>query len=120
MSQDKPLGRNPSITPSPSLRRNLERHHGGLGTTGRINQIWDRYTYLVRTEALRLTDGERQVLLNVMTGSLIDVNFLTGLELEVRDSDDYEQGVDAARTLLFKIEQAGFGARLATVEMLGF
>lgn len=120
MQQNKPLARNPSFTPSPSLRRDLEQRHGTLGTTGRINQIWDRYSHLVRAEALRLDDAERQVLLNVLSGSLIDVNFLTGLELEVRDSDDYIEGVSAARTLLEKVNSANYGQRLATIESLGF
>lgn len=120
MQQDKPLARNPSFTPSPSLRRDLEQHHRALGTTGRLNQIWDRYSHLVRSEALRLDDAERQVLLNVLSGSLVDVNFLTGLELEVRDSDDYVEGVAAARTLLEKISAATYGQRLATIEAVGF
>ncbi|MGL5298810.1 MAG: hypothetical protein ACRC9W_09895 [Plesiomonas sp.] len=63
-----------------------------MGTTGRLNQIWDRYSYLVRAEALRLDDTERQVLLSVLSGSLVDVSFLTGLALELRNSDDYIEG----------------------------
>lgn len=120
MQQDKPLARNPSFTPSPSLRRDLEQHHRSLGTTGRLNQIWDRYSHLVRAEALRLDDAERQVLLNVLSGSLVDASFLTGLELEVRDSDDYIEGVAAASTLLKKLESATYGQRLATIEAVGF
>lgn len=120
MQNDKPLARNPSFTPSPSLRRNLEQHHGALGTTGRINQIWDRYSHLICSETLAINDAERQVLLNVLSGSLIDVNFLTGLELEVRDSDDYIEGIPAAKTLLTKVEAASYAQRLATVEALGF
>lgn len=120
MTDQKLLPRNPSITPSPSLRRDLELHHGGVGTTGRINQIWDRYSHLVRAEALRLDDAERQVLLNVLSGSLVDVNFLTGLELEVRDSDDYIGGVAAASTLLEKVRSATYGQRLATIEAMGY
>jgi hypothetical protein len=116
----QPLPRNPSFTPSPSLRRDLELHHGALGTTGRINQIWDRYSHLVRAEALRLDDDERQVLLNMISGSLIDVNFLTGLELEVCDSNDYLEGSPAARTLLEKVSAATYGQRLATIEAVGF
>ena len=117
---DQTLPSNPSITPSPSLRRDLELHRRLLGTTGRINQIWDRYSYLVRAEALRLDDDERQVLLNLLSGSLVDVNFLTGLEQEVRDCDDYIDGNPSARTLLEKVRAASYGQRLATIEEVGF
>lgn len=120
MNEPSKLPRNPSFTPSPRLRRDLERHHGKGGTTTRINQIWDRYSHLINADALELDEAERQVLLNVLCGSLIDITFILCLEQEVRDCDDYLEGVPAAKTLLEKVIAASYGQRLATIEALGF
>ncbi|WP_047708412.1 hypothetical protein [Plesiomonas sp. ZOR0011] len=120
MENNKSLARNPSFTPSPTLRKDLELHFGKLGTTARINQIWDRYSHMIRAEAIRLSDAERQVMQNVLSGSFVDVGFITGLELEVQDCDDYLAGQEAARTLLGKLEAASYAQRLAMIEVLGF
>ena len=64
------LSRNPSFTPSPSLRINLESRTEG--TTERINQIWERYRHLQIQTGIHLELAEKQVLLNILSGSLIE------------------------------------------------
>ena len=112
------LSRNPSFTPSPSLRNNLE--YRKEGTTERINQIWDRYKYLQMQAGIHLELAEKQVLLNVLTGSLIEPSFIECLAHEVIDSDDYIDGSDAAKTLYEKTKNASYAELLATVDRLGF
>lgn len=75
------LPRNPSFTPSPKLRENLESRREG--TTTRLNQIWDRYEYLQLQSGIHLEPAEKQVLLNVCSGSFIDPMFIEHLAHEV-------------------------------------
>lgn len=112
------ISRNPSFTPSRSLRADLNRENSP-GVTARINQIYDRYEHLIKSEALRLTKDERFVLLSVLQGAVVDLPLITGLDLEIQDSEEYEQDVPGARSLLEKIQAAGYAQRLATVESIG-
>lgn len=112
------LSRNPSFTPSPKLRVNLESRREG--TTGRLNQIWDRYEYLQIESGIHLEPGEKQVLMNILSGSFVEPSFIACLAHEVIDSDDYIAGTDAAKTLYEKTKNASYAELLATVERLGF
>ena len=112
------LSRNPSFTPSPKLRTNLESR--SEGTTERLNQIWDRYEYLQMQSGIHLEPAEKQVLLNVLSGSYIEPSFIEHLAHEVIDSDDYLAGTDAAKTLYEKAKNASYAELLATIERLGF
>ncbi|MDU6133467.1 MAG: hypothetical protein E6639_27975 [Klebsiella pneumoniae] len=100
----KEISRNPSFTPSPKLRAHLNSHREGV--TERLNNIFDRYAHLVRACALPLDKDETQVLLNVLNGSVVE------------DSDDYLEGIPAAKSLYEKCQSATYPQLLATVERL--
>ncbi len=100
----KEISRNPSFTPSPKLRAHLNSHREGV--TERLNNIFDRYAHLVRACALPLDDEETQVLLNVLNGSVVEPAFIEYLAQEIRDSDDYLEGIPAAKSLYEKCQSA--------------
>ncbi|PAJ71759.1 hypothetical protein CJF42_25020 [Pseudoalteromonas sp. NBT06-2] len=114
----KEISRNPSFTPSPSFRKNINDNK--LGTTERLNQIWDRYEYLLQSNALHLEPEEKQVLTNILSGSFIEPSFIEHLAQEVIDSDDYIAGNEAAKSLYEKMKNVSYAEILATVERLGF
>jgi len=108
------------ISPSPPLRQSIEQHRDrGIPPTGRINQIWDRYSQIIGQEQILLSEDEKAVLLNLIQGSYIDNYFIDGLELEISDSDEYLSGSEAATRLLSKITGTTFTQRVATIELLG-
>ncbi len=84
--------------------------------TERNNNIFDRYAHLVRACALPLDDDETQVLLNVLSGSVVEPAFIEYLAQEIRDSDDYLEGIPAAKSLYEKCQSATYPQLLATVE----
>ena len=112
----KEISRNPSFTPSPKLRAHLNSHREGV--TERLNNIFDRYAHLVRACAIPLDDGETQVLLNVLSGSVVEPAFIEYLAQEIRDSDYYLEGIPAAESLYEKCLSATYPQLLATVERL--
>jgi hypothetical protein len=112
------ISRNPSFTPSPKLRAHLNEHREGV--TERLNNLFDRYDHLVRSCAIPLEPAEKQVLLNVMSGSFVDPSFIECLAQEVLDSDDYSEGTPAAISLYGKCKIASYPVLLATIERLGF
>ncbi|EAT2607833.1 hypothetical protein EJN23_17610 [Salmonella enterica] len=114
----KEISRNPSFTPSPKLRAHLNGHREGV--TKRLNTLFDRFDHLVLTQSLLLEPDEKQVLLNILSGSFVEPSFIEHLAQEVADSDDYLSGSGAARTLYDKCAGASYPALLATVERLGF
>ena len=67
-----------------------------------------------------LEPDEKQVLLNVLSGSLVEPSLIEYLAQEVIDYDDYLAGVEAAQTLYDKCASASYPVLLATVERLGF
>lgn len=112
------ISRTPSFSPSPKLRAHLNDHREGV--TARLNNIFDRYDHLCRSRSLQLNADERQVLLNVLSGSVVEPSFIEYLAQEVIDSSEYLSGVPAAISLYEKCRSADYPALLATVERLGF
>ncbi|MDU7324864.1 MAG: hypothetical protein E7L32_26245 [Klebsiella michiganensis] len=74
--------------------------------------------YVIRACALPLDDDETQVLLNVLNGSVVEPAFIEYLAQEIRDSDDYLEGIPAAKSLYEKCQSATYPQLLATVERL--
>ncbi|MFN4499940.1 hypothetical protein ACK3XA_23175 [Klebsiella grimontii] len=70
------------------------------------------------TSALPLDKDETQVLLNVLNGSVVEPAFIEYLAQEIRDSDDYLEGIPAAKSLYEKCQSATYPQLLATVERL--
>lgn len=120
MSEDKKLPRNPSFTPCPGLRADLEDRRDAIGVTGRLNQMWDRYAALIKQEALVLTEDEDIVLKQALMGSFVEPLMIRYLEVEIQDCDDYLTGSVAAKSLAEKLEAASYAQKLATVEKAGF
>lgn len=112
------ISRNPSFTPSPKLRDHLNEHREGV--TERLNNLFDRYDHLVRSCAIPLEPAEKQVLLNVLSGSFVEPSFIECLAQEVLDSDDYAEGNSSAKSLYEKCKSATYPQLLAIVERLGF
>lgn len=114
----KELSRNPSFTPSPKFRAHLTGHREG--TTERLNNLYDRYDHLTRSCAIPLEPEEKQVLLSVLSGSVVEPAFIEYLAQEVLDSDAYAEGEPAAVSLYEKCRNAAYPQLLSTVERLGF
>jgi len=112
-----PMG-NPTISPSPSLRDDLERNLKGLGATGRINQIWDHYSHLIETNAISLTGEEKQVLGLVVADKPISVAFVESLVSKIAALPEHSERNSAASTLRQKMEAVSYVQRLATIEAL--
>ncbi|NIC05247.1 hypothetical protein [Billgrantia bachuensis] len=113
----KELPRNPSFTPSPGLRADLNARRDTVGVTGRLNQIWDRYALLC-AQPPKLTDEERQLLGNTLSGSYIEPLLIKHLDAELEDSDTGEPS--ALRDLAARVREMSLAERVAMIESLGF
>ncbi len=61
---------------------------------------------------------KHRLLLNVLSGSVVEPAFIEYLAQEIRDSDDYLEGIPAAKSLYEKCQSATYPQLLATVERL--
>lgn len=112
----KQISRNPSFTPSPQLRNDLNSNSNGV--TYRLNQIWDRYEYIIRTQSLELSVDELQLLKSILNGTFIDPVLIDNLYSEITDSDEYLAGDETAKSLADKVKSANYMQLLATIERL--
>lgn len=85
--------------------------------SGRLNRAAERYLEIVKRHDLKLTDEERTILGNCLSGSWADPLLIRHLAIEVADS---EYDSKAAKALIKKLESATFADLVATVERLGF
>lgn len=113
----KELARNPSFTPSPALRAELNAKRDTIGVTGRLNQIWDRYALLC-AQAPKLTDEECYLLGNTLSGSYIEPLLIKHLDDEIEDSDAGD--ASALRDLAARVREMSLAERVALIESLGF
>jgi hypothetical protein len=90
----------------------------GGSLSGRLNAVAERYQEIVKRHGVELTDDERQVLGDCLSGTWADPLLIRHLADEVDDSD--HAGTDAAVSLAAKIRAASFADLVATVEKLGF
>lgn len=114
---EKPLARNPSFTPSPKLRADLEARRGTEGVTGRLNQIFDRYQ-LITAKVPALTEQETVLLGNTLSGSYIEPLLIKHLDDELLDSDAGTP--DECQALADRIRNMTLAERVALIESLGF
>jgi hypothetical protein len=112
----KQISRNPSFTPSPPLRNDLNNNQNGV--TARLNQIWDRYEYIIKTQSIKLSAGESFLLKSILSGSFIDPVLIDNLYSEITDSDEYLRDDATAKSLANKIKNASYSQLLATIERL--
>lgn len=112
----KQISRNPSFTPSPQLRNDLNGNSNGV--TYRLNQIWDRYEYIIKTQSLDLSVDEFQLLKSILNGTFIDPVLIDNLYSEIIDSDEYLAGNEIAKSLAEKFKSASYEQSLATIERI--
>lgn len=112
----KQISRNPSFTPSPQLRNDLNSNPNGV--TYRLNQIWDRYEYIIRTQSLELSIDEIHLLNSILNGTFIDPVLIDNLYSEIIDSDEYLAGNEIAKSLADKFKSASYEQSLATIERI--
>lgn len=82
--------------------------------SGRINRVAERYLAILRRHGVDLTDDERNILGNVLSGSWADPLLIRHLAYEVEDSEHN------APDLVAKLRSASFADLVATVEKLGY
>ncbi|QHJ80172.1 MAG: hypothetical protein [Bacteriophage sp.] len=112
----KQIPRNPSFTPSPQLRNDLNNNPNGV--TYRLNQIWDRYEYIIKTQSLDLSVDEIQLLKSILSGAFIDPVLIDNLYSEIIDSDEYLADDKTAKSLADKFKSASYVQSLATIERI--
>lgn len=112
----KQISRNPSFTPSPQLRDDLNNNKNGV--TARLNQIWDRYEYLIKTESIQLSADELFLLKSILSGTYIDPVLIANLSAEITDSEEYLENDETAKSLAEKFKNASYSQSLATIERL--
>lgn len=93
------------------LTKNLKR---GDSVSGRINRTAERYLAICRRNGLELTDEERAILADVLSGTWADPLLIRHLADEVDDSDH------DAQELVEKLRSASFPDLVALVEELGY
>ncbi len=88
--------------------------------SGKINRTAERYLEIIKRHKTELTDDEKQVLLNCLSGAFVDPLLIRHLADEVADSGEYLDGSEAAKSLHTKLESASFVELVVIVESLGF
>jgi hypothetical protein len=91
---------------------------GSESVSGRINRTAERYLELVKRHGLDLTEPERLILGNCLSGSWAEPLMIRHLADEVEDSEFADR--PDAQALIAKLRGASFADLLATVEQLGF
>ena len=86
--------------------------------SGKINRMAERYAIITKRCQLSLNDDERQILLNVLNGTMADQLLIRHLADEVADSD--WRNDPAAGELIERLQEASIAELFATVECLGY
>lgn len=102
--------------PLESLTSDLK---GSESVSGRINRTAERYLEIVKRHGIGLTDAERTILGNFLSGSWVDPLLIRHLADEVRDSEAFKTRDPAALSLAAKLDGASFADLVATVENFG-
>lgn len=97
---------------------NADMAAANIGTTdlSRLPRAAERYAEIVKRHGIDLTDDERQVLGDCLSGTWADPLLLRHLADEVMDSD--HAGTPAATSLAEKLRATSFADIVATVEKL--
>lgn len=109
------LPRNPSFTPSPALRENLQANREQHGVTGRLNMIWDRYA-LMLSQTPAMSEREWWIFGNTLMGSYVEPLLIKHLDAELEDSHAGEP--EERRRLADRVRNMSYGERIALIEKL--
>ena len=114
------MAKKSSVYFGPPLMALIEGLEDRDSVSGRINRAAERYLAILERHGLDLTDAERHVLGNCLSGSWVEPLLIRHLADEIADSEFWDAGDPAARSLVEKIRAASFADLVATVEKLGF
>lgn len=109
--------RRPSIYLSPPLERVNEALRDGQSLSARLATIAERYQ-LVCSQAPDLSDRERHLLGNTLSGSYIEPLLIKHLDAELEDSDAGDPS--DLRDLAARVREMSLADRVAMIESLGF
>jgi hypothetical protein len=101
----KEISRNPSFTPSPSLRKYLNESEAGV--TQSLNELFDNYQMMLELDAIRLTPDEQASLKEHLHGVFMDNIAVQSVSKDVVETD--------CQGLIDKLSNASFGQILATL-----
>ncbi|MGM0927578.1 MAG: hypothetical protein ACQEXC_14325 [Pseudomonadota bacterium] len=107
----------PSIYLSPPLEHVAEHLKDGESLSARLATIAERYA-MICEEIPPLTDKQRHILGNTLSGSVVDSMLIKYLHDELEDSDAGTQ--EECRELAHKIRHLSHAQRIALIEKLGF
>ena len=108
------MAKKSSVYFGPPLAELTENLKPGDSVSGRINRAAERYMAICRRHGVEITDEERPVLQDVLSGTWADPLLIRHLVDEVEDSDHN------APELAEKLRSASFADLVALVEELGY
>lgn len=112
------MSKKSSVYFGPPLEALTSNLTDGDSVSGRINRAAERYLEVLKRHGLKLTEEERAILGNCLSGSLVDPLLIRHLADEVEDSE--LGGSKSGKALLAKLRNAPFADLVAEVERLGF
>lgn len=116
------MKRNPSFTPSPSLREGLNKKinaRGQSGPTSVLNEWFDLHRTMISMDAITLVRAEQDILCGMLEGVFIDAIAIQSIPNDIHDTDEFNNKTPAALTLNKKLSGKTFGQIWATLEKYG-
>lgn len=107
----------PSIYLNPPLEAAQASIREGQSFSARLGEIAERYALICR-QVPELTDSERNIIGNTLSGSLVEPLLIRHLDSEIEDSDAADES--ALRDLAERIRGMSIAERVAAIESLGF
>ncbi|EPN0316264.1 hypothetical protein ACTTZI_004166 [Vibrio vulnificus] len=112
--KSRTISRCPSFSPTQPFRNELATHREGI--TSRMNTLYERYSHLRLTYAIRLEQREIDALQSVLDGiyiknGVVSISDIENLTYHVKNVNE---------SLFLKLKHASFPELLATVDILGF
>ncbi|MCX2802267.1 hypothetical protein OQJ68_10765 [Microbulbifer thermotolerans] len=106
----------PSIYLNPPIERVQSELREGQSLSARLGQICERYALICR-DVPELSEEERLLLANILSGSYVEPLLIRHLDAEVEDSDVASR--DELDALAGKIRDMSVAERVALVESMG-
>lgn len=107
----------PSIYMNPPLEEVRDSLPNGMSFAKRLGQICERYALICKRPP-ELTESERLLLANTLSGSYIEPLLIRHLDAEIEDSDAGDES--ELRDLAERVRGMSIAERVALVESLGF
>lgn len=112
------MSRKTSLYVSAPIDAVLTNRHGDESLSGRIAKVCERYADICARNAAPLTDEERMILGNCLSGSVVEPLLIRHLADEVADSEFADS--DPGRALVGKLRGYSVVQLTAIVESVGF